>query len=482
MPDKSLSRLVLPDPVLNAFRSVATAAWAIALAGWAVAICLVIAAALLTDLSSGLKGGIDGAFTNVPVLFLGGGATVIVATLIVRLTGARADKLSLSLFTLALGLFTLVGLLAVVLGVIGFFIAFTDGSFDAVFLSLCQHVGGFVLGIALISWAVGELAALSRVASSAPAGIGIASVDGKLVGPKEVAKFVPAPLLNRPELKSSWEIVVACVVLAALLFTVGATTEGVVVDLSVTVLFMLGGAPVLVAAITLVARLRSSDGSAIGRTCIDASLLLTLLLGLFLVLFAVIGFLKAFKDSGFGYVVGQMVWAVAAGVMGTLTAVWSLTELAVLRQLAPGMTLSLVDGVAWQAAGVPARPAATAPVPPAPPSAAPPPVTPYPPQPAPGAPGPAGAPGLVPYPSGAPGPVPYPSGPAYAQPPAPGASMPYAPPQYAPPQYAPPQYAPGPNVPPTPAPPGAPGTAPPGAPGTAPPGAPGAPGPGVQSP
>jgi hypothetical protein len=131
-------------------------------AGWAVSLCLLIASGLIADLSSGFKGGIDAAFSNVGGIFIGGMVTVVVVTLVVRLRAAQSEPLSLMLFSVAFALFVLIGALAIVLGIIGFFVAFTDSGVSAIVDSLFQHVAGFVLGVTVIIWSIGEAAALGR--------------------------------------------------------------------------------------------------------------------------------------------------------------------------------------------------------------------------------------------------------------------------------------------------------------------------------
>jgi len=420
VPNKTLSRVVLPDAVLNFSRPGWPIAWGVAVAGWAVSVCLLIASSLIVDLSSGVKGGIDGAFTNVPAIFVGGMVTVVVVTFILRLRAARSDKLTVMLFSLALGLFALIGAVAVVLGVIGLFVALTDSGLDNILLSLFQHLGGLVLGAVLILWSFGEWAVLSRVTPAALTGVAI--VDGKVAGLQDFSQVIPPSITGRKELKSTWEIAVAGFMVAALLFAVGAITEGIVTDVAVALPMLLLGGPVAVAVVTYVARLRNPDSGPLGRACIDLAVLLALALGL--IVFAVICFLKALSYNGFGNVVGGLVWGVSAGVMGALIVVWSMVELAVLRGLAGGPTITMA-GVIVEVAAAP--PVASSGPPPAAPYV-PPYAPPYAPAADPAAPYPAGGAAYVPPVAPGPAPTPGPATGALYPP----SSVPVAPAPYTP--------------------------------------------------
>ena len=117
-------------------------------------VCLLIASGLITDLSSGFKGGIDAAFPySVGAVFLGGMVLVVVVTLV------------------------------------GFFVAFTDSGVGAIVDSLVQHVAGTVLGVTLIIWSIGDAAALSRSAPAAPVGV---AGGGQVVSAQQITEFIPS--------------------------------------------------------------------------------------------------------------------------------------------------------------------------------------------------------------------------------------------------------------------------------------------------
>lgn len=330
MQDKTLSRVLVPDLALTSYRPALSSTWELAIAGWAVALWLVVIGALVVSLSAGFQAGIDSAFNNVDILFVGGAATVITATAVARLRRKPAAG-ALNMLTIGLALFALLGALGVVLGAIGFFVAFWAHGGSTVFYLVVQHLGGIVLGITAIVWALGELANLSRPDPGTPA----ARVYAKVWG---------APARTKRQLASNWEIVVAGWMVASWLYTIAAFTQGAVPDLGAAITVLLLGGPIGVGAITLVARFRPATGPT-GAFCRDLALLLGAALGVALVVVGIIDLVKSFGLVGAGTVAGFFLWSVAGIVMGVLTFAWAFGEIAVLRNILPGGT-AVVGGAA----------------------------------------------------------------------------------------------------------------------------------------
>lgn len=362
MPTKVISKVVVPDVVLNAYKPVLSSGWEIGVAGWAVAIWLWVVAGFIANLPFGLKGDIDEAFSNLVPIFVGGSVTLVVVTMLVRFRAPKATALSEALLGSALALFLLLGVASIVLGVIGLFVAFTESGASAIFTSLMEHVAGIVLGLVLIVWSLGEMAALSR---SAPPSSGLKGLD----------KLVPSGVLNRSELSNSWEFVALGWMVAVWVYSVGNFSDGTSADLGVALFVLVVGGPLAVLAITLTARMRgASQGGELGRWCLDAALVLAVALGVLIIVFGVIDFFKAFTYSGVDTVVAALIGAVAGIVLGALTIIWSLGEIAMVRDLVPGQTFAVpgaVPGTSTMAPPPPPAPASPAPAPAPPPVTAP---------------------------------------------------------------------------------------------------------------
>ncbi len=67
----------------------------------------------------------------------------------------------------ALTLFVALGLLSVVIGIIGFFAAFTDTGFGVLVDDLFLHLADIAIGVLAIVWALGEIATLKSAAPGA---------------------------------------------------------------------------------------------------------------------------------------------------------------------------------------------------------------------------------------------------------------------------------------------------------------------------
>lgn len=332
MPNKTLSRALLPDSLFGSSKHLSSSIWELAVAGWALAVWLWVAGWLIAALSVSFKYGISYLSTYPLFFFVGLPVTVLAVTAVARLRKHRANDLSLTLLGVALGLFALLGALGIVVGVIGIFVSLTLSGGDTIFTFLVQHVGIVVLGAALIVWALGELAVLSKAAPEGTGSVAVTAGNSRVV----LTWLVPKPLQERAELASTWELSVLGLMLTVWLFAIGALSQSFLGDLGTANYVLVVGGPVGVALITAIARLRAPQTSDLGRFCIDGALLLALLLGPLLILLCVVDFFKILDQHGFGTVVGLLVGLAAALVMAVLTMAWALGELGALRGVLPG--------------------------------------------------------------------------------------------------------------------------------------------------
>ena len=358
MPTKDISKVLVPDAVLNLYKPALTSAWGIAVAGWALAICLYIAGSIVIGLSYSLKYTINAAFASTDAIFIGGVVTVVAVTAVVRLGGPSANGLSHTLIGSALVLFALLGAVAIVFGVLGIFVAFDDHGFSGIFEALVSHVAGIVLGLVAIIWSYGEIAALSKSAKA----------QGE-PGSKGLDKLVPSAILGRPELASSWELVLVGWMVAIWLYSIAALPAAPTSDLGAALSVLIAGGPAGIVAITIVARVRAAQRSDLAHLSLDAALVLTIPLGLVLIVFSIIAFFKAFSYSPFGVVIGSWGLCAAGLVLGVITVAWAFGEIAVLRNFTPGQTFAAPGGVQGSS---PIAPSPIPPPPPPPPTVAPP--------------------------------------------------------------------------------------------------------------
>jgi hypothetical protein len=195
---------------------------------------------------------------------------------------------------------------------------------------------------------------------------------------KGLSRFIPNAVLDayKPSLADGWELATFMFLVAVWLGVIG----DFIVDFSVSfdagldglwaasgALFV--GLPVLMVIITLVVRHQAPHSTPRGLWFLDGAVTLSFALGALGIVAGVIGIFTSFGNSGFGGVVGDILFHVADIALGVAVVVWSLNELGVLRKYAP-VAAPAVATATW---GAPApTAAATAPVaaePPAPPTA-----------------------------------------------------------------------------------------------------------------
>jgi hypothetical protein len=161
MVDKGLSSFI-PGQVHEAHRPFASSGWEVAALMYAVALWLSLIGDLVYGFSLSFHVGLQGLFADGPWLLVGAAVSVVAVTLVTRLQGPHADHLGRQLLDAALTLFFLLGLLAVVIGTIGFFYAFTDSGFGPLVYDLFLHLTDIAVGVLVAVWALGEIGALGR--------------------------------------------------------------------------------------------------------------------------------------------------------------------------------------------------------------------------------------------------------------------------------------------------------------------------------
>jgi hypothetical protein len=112
--------------------------------------------------------------------------------LVARLHGPQASHLGRQMMDAALTLFFLFGVLLIVIGIIGFFAAFTDNGFGPIIDDLFLHLADIAFGVLGIVWALGEIAALGNLPANDAAPAGAKVVPGPPVTPPAAA-FYPPP-------------------------------------------------------------------------------------------------------------------------------------------------------------------------------------------------------------------------------------------------------------------------------------------------
>jgi hypothetical protein len=159
MVDKGLSRFI-PTQVQDTHRSFAAYAWELAALSYMVAVWLAVIAGLVLGFSISFHAGVSGLFLDSPLLYVGAPVTVVILTLVARLHGPQTSELGRQLLDAALTLFFALGVLSILIGVIGFFDAFTDSGVALIVDDLLLHLADVAIGVVAIVWALGEIVAL----------------------------------------------------------------------------------------------------------------------------------------------------------------------------------------------------------------------------------------------------------------------------------------------------------------------------------
>lgn len=351
MPDKTLSKVVVPDVILNSYRPLLARTWDLAIAGWAVALWVYCIGSLIIRISFSFKYGITFSFSNVPVILLGTAVTIVAATAVSRRrdgAGTSGGPLLGSAFVLFAGL----GALAIVVGVIGFFVSFSLPA--SKLATAVQNLAGVIMGLVVIIWALGEMASRPKATAGAKGGKGLEGLVEGFEG-TNLEGLVPTALSSRKETASSWEIVALGWVVAVwvygldALFSQAASTA----EHAALGLLVLGG-PIAVFGLTVAVRLRAAQSNPMGRFCLDLAMLLASAFGPTLAVVGVIEFIHAFTINGFGNVVGTLVESVAAVLIGLLILLWGLGEIGFIRNLGAATTATVVP--AWGAGSAPMPP------------------------------------------------------------------------------------------------------------------------------
>jgi hypothetical protein len=157
--DKGLSRFI-PSQVHEAHRPLLSCGWEMAALSYMVAVWLGVIGSLVLGFSISFHAGLSGLFVGGSLLYIGAPLSVVALTLVARLHGPDATRLGRDLLDGALTLFFLLGALLVVIGIIGFFAAFTDSGFGVLIDDLLLHLADIAIGILAIVWALGEIATL----------------------------------------------------------------------------------------------------------------------------------------------------------------------------------------------------------------------------------------------------------------------------------------------------------------------------------
>jgi uncharacterized membrane protein HdeD (DUF308 family) len=187
---------------------------------------------------------------------------------------------------------------------------------------------------------------------------------------KGLSRFIPDAVLDayKPALADGWEV--ACFLFMAAVWL--AVIANFIVDFSVSfdsgfeglwegpTLFVTG--PILIVIFTLVVRNGAPRSTPRGLWLLDGALTLAFLFGLLTIAAGVIGIFSSFSESGFGFVLGAIIFHVADIALGVVVVVWSLNELAVVRTHSP-VTATTVSAApaSWAAAAPTAAPASAAP-------------------------------------------------------------------------------------------------------------------------
>ncbi len=191
MVDKGLSRII-PTQVHHVHRPFVASGWEIAALSYMVAVWLSVIGSLVLGFSISFHTGVVGLFLGSPLLFIGVPVTVVALTLVARLHGPQATGLGRQMMDAALTLFFLLGVLSVVIGIIGFFAAFTDTGIGSLIDDLFLHLADIAFGVLGIVWALGEIATLGNLPSNEVAQAEATVVPGPPV-PPPAAPYPPPP-------------------------------------------------------------------------------------------------------------------------------------------------------------------------------------------------------------------------------------------------------------------------------------------------
>jgi hypothetical protein len=199
MVDKGWSSFI-PGQVHDAHRPFASSGWEVAALMYIVALWLCLIGELVYGFSISFHAGLQGLFVNGPWLLVGTAVSVMAVTLVARLQGPHADHLGRQLLDVALTLFFLMGLLALVIGIVGFFAAFTDNGFGPLIYDLFLHLADIAVGVLVAVWALGEIATLrnSGPGQAAPETVeavaaAASSPPTPYAPPPTMPPFVPPP-------------------------------------------------------------------------------------------------------------------------------------------------------------------------------------------------------------------------------------------------------------------------------------------------
>ncbi len=159
---------------------------------------------------------------------------------------------------------------------------------------------------------------------------------------KGLSQFLPDAVLNayRPLLSVAVELAAAAYMVAVWLVVIGWLIVGFSVSFQNGVEGVFAGSsyafalvPIVIVALTLATRMRGPASDARGRGLLDTALTLAFGLSLLFIVMGIVGFFASFGDNGFATVVADLLTHVADVVLGVLGVVWSLSEIAKLRQL-----------------------------------------------------------------------------------------------------------------------------------------------------
>ena len=165
MVDKGLSRII-PTQVHHVHRPFVASGWEIVALSYMVAVWLSVIGSLVLGFSISFHTGVVGLFLGSPLLFIGVPVTVVALTLVARLHGPQATSPGPGkhFMDAAHLFFLLLGVLSVVIGIIGFFAAFTDTGIGSLIDDLFLHLADIAFGVLGIVWALGEIATLGEPA------------------------------------------------------------------------------------------------------------------------------------------------------------------------------------------------------------------------------------------------------------------------------------------------------------------------------
>jgi hypothetical protein len=194
MSNKGLSKFI-PNAVLDAYKPVLGNGWETAAALYVAALWLSFIGSLIVNFSFDFRTG-TATLAGTPEIALLTAVSIVVLTLVIRARAPHSNAKGIWLLDAALTLFFVLGIVAIVLGVIGVFASFGNGSFSTVLGGILYEIAGIGLGIVAVVWSLSELGGLR---SYEPAtGVTTASTStgwatGGPVAPPTASTTVPAP-------------------------------------------------------------------------------------------------------------------------------------------------------------------------------------------------------------------------------------------------------------------------------------------------